>query len=181
MRPFITFYLAISLLSGCATGVRYSEDLSAHVALPPELARITILRTRENAQYVIRSAPLRLDGKSIGDLNFGGYLIVNTSAGTHTLQVELGDIPGRCEVTFQATEGAIAYFEVLPRWENMIAATPGVLVPGVTPSSLLFGNTVALAGMAIESAEKQCGGAFAIIHIEPVTALAKLADLRRSQ
>ena len=106
---------------------------------------------------------------------------MDASVGGHTLQVELGDIPGRCEVAFQTTEGATSYFEVLPRWENMKAATPGLMIPGATPSGVVLGTTVAFAGMASESSEKQCGGAFAIVHIEPTVALTKLPTLRRSQ
>lgn len=171
-----------TLLCGCAaTGVRYADDPANLAPVSAQSARLTIFRPSESVQYATRSASLRLDGSHFGGLSIGGFRLAEVPPGFHTLQVDMWDAPGRCELSFEIAQGTVAYFEVAPRLANFAAGTPGALVPPTTPVGLLVGGATMLTGMAAESSGKQCGGAFSIVQVEPSAALPKLVELRASK
>jgi hypothetical protein len=75
-----------------------------------------------------------------------------------------------------AEGGATHDFEIAPRLAYYVAGLPGALLGALVP----FGGIVAAIGMAAESSERECGGAFSIVPVAESVALSKLPDLRRS-
>jgi hypothetical protein len=181
MRIILASCIASLLTSCAANGVRYSDDPQGMSPVADQMARITIYRTNQKVQYFARSTTVKLNGESLGGISSGGFRIVDVEPGSHTLEADMWDAPGRCTLTLKVTQGETAYFEISPRSANLAAGTPGAVVPNSTAGGLLVGGVLMLAGMAAESAGKQCGGAFAVTQVKPEDAVPKLVNLLASK
>ncbi len=94
--------------------------------------------------------------------------------------VDLWDHPGTCELLIEGRGGDTHFFEVAPRIESFAAGLPGGLIAPVSPAAWAAQGAMMFGGMTVESAAKQCGGAFSIIPVLQVDAIPKLVDLRES-
>ena len=161
---FIIAPLALVFLAGCsASGIRYTEHQAVQAPVHPSAARITVFRTKDSGQYSARSAPLNVDGRQLGNIQYGGFGVYDLLSGPHVLMTELSNLPGKCELPIALEPGDNRYFEIQPRLANFVAAVTGSVV-----------------GASLESAGKTCAGAFSIAPVNSDTALIKLRDLRKS-
>lgn len=178
MLRLSTVILSLALAGCAAIGPRFSEDARARAPIPPGHARLVVFRTADSSLYSGRAASLTLDGRDIGSVRYGSYLIVDVLPGQYEFRVEMWDAPGHCDLAFDALLGKTSYFEISPRAESFRAGLFGLLLFPVTPAGALVGSGVSLGGMAAESSGKKCGGAFSIMPVEPAEADRKLSDLR---
>jgi hypothetical protein len=145
--------------------------LSACATTPPAVvtteavgrSHLVFLRTRDSRLYILRDAPVYVDGQKADSIAYGGAFRWDVDPGTHRLAVKTWDSPGQCEVD--------------PRTESFTAFMAGD-VAGLAVSS----NTwVALAsGLALASAEsyaQECGGLFRVYPLDESTARTRLAEL----
>ncbi len=166
MIRYIAVLTICGALFGCAapaTGRIYSDHAAAVEPPGSNAARIVLYRVGANEQYSGRDARLSVDGKTKGKVAYKGFAVVDIPAGSRTLAVDLpGDI-GECVLTFPMGAGEHYYFEVTPRRANFL-------------SGFLAGPI----GAAIESAGKECGGAFAISQVSKAVALPALMQTRET-
>lgn len=171
------------LLTGCAaTGVRYDQTDIGKQDVQPRVARLTVIRTQDSSLYSARAAALKLDGASIGGIDFGGFRVLEIAPGKHKLATDMWDSPGLCELEFEARAGMTTFFEVTPRKESFFAGMPGMVLATstTTPAGVAAGIAAMIGGVAAEAASVECGGAFSIREIEPSSALPRLSTLRAS-
>ena len=178
--PFFAFLCL--LLAGCtALDAPHRESREAPIAEASPTARLTIYRPSQSAQYAARSASLKLNATSIGGISNGDFHVIEVTPGSHSLEADMWDVPGRCTVRFTVRAGESAFFEVAPRLANLAAATPGAVLPATGTGGMLLGGAVMLAAMSAESSGKECGGAFSIEQTAPEAASARLGNLRASK
>lgn len=176
------FTLLCMLLAGCSSlETPQLGSRSAPMALASSSARLTIYRPSQSVQYASRTASLKLNAASIGGISNGAFRVVEVAPGSHSLETDMWDAPGRCTITFTVRAGESAYFEVTPRPANLAAGTPGAVLPADGVGGLLIGGAVMLAGMSAESSGKQCGGAFSIEQTTADVATNKLVSLRAAK
>lgn len=157
--------LCAILLAGCAaSGPTYTELQNAQAnTTPAEQARVVVFRTNET-QYSARAASIRLDGEFLGKCDYKGFNAFDVTPGQHKLRVDMWDSPGSCTVPVNVDAGKVYYFEIKPRVGNFI----GGLLGGV-------------AGAAIESAGKECGGAYSVEAVSKDQATIQLTALRQTK
>ena len=178
--PLLT--LLSVLLVGCtALEAPRPDSRAAPLEGASPTARLTIYRPSQSAQYAARSASLKLNAASIGGISNGDFRVIEVAPGSHSLEADMWDAPGRCIVTFTVRTGESAYFEVAPRLANLAAGTPGAVLPAAGSGGMLLGGAVMLAGMSAESSGKQCGGAFSIEQAAPEVASMRLENLRAAK
>ncbi len=181
MRIHLPSFLSV-LLAGCSTlEAPHPDRHAAPFEAASPTARLTIYRPSQSTQYAARSASLKLNAASIGGISNGDFRVIEVSPGSHSLEADMWDAPGRCVVTFSVRAGESAYFEVAPRSANLAAGTPGATLPAAGSGGMLLGGAVMLAGMSAESAGKQCGGACSIEQKAPEVASVKLGNLRAAK
>jgi hypothetical protein len=92
---------------------------------------------------IIRSMPvlgwatqpdIRFDGKLVGELGVGSYLVVNAPRGQHKLEVQGGGLVGPYESQLQVEPGKSYFIEVGPRPNNG--------APGTQLMTRFFANTM---------------------------------------
>ena len=165
MQRQINLLIAACVLSGCAaTGHSYSEHLGSQAAPAPGNARMVVYRTGEDTQGSARDARISVDGKTVGKVAHMGFSSFEVAQGSHVLTADLWDIPGACKVQFDVRPNVDYYFEVTPRVETIVSAA-------------LLGAL----GQAMESAGKECGGAFAIVAQPKEIASSALEPLKLTQ
>lgn len=175
----LSIAIVATLLSACAAnGLPYSEHPASSVVLDG-VAKVTIFRESDTLLYSARTARLVIDGEREGRLAMGGFRTFTVPPGAHVLTVKMWDTPGACELTVDIEPDVEYFYEVTPRVTSYTASMPAALV-GTSPAGVLFGAGLSAAGQAAESAHKDCGGAFAIVPVEPADALPKVAALRAS-
>ena len=142
-------------------------------------AHLVFLRTRDSLLYVLRDAPVYVDGQRVNSIGYGDSFRWDVDPGTHRLAVKTWDSPGGCEVVIDAQEERSYYFQVDPRTESFVTFMAGD-VAGLAVSS---NSWVALAsGLALASAEsyaRECGGLFRFYPVDESTARTQLAQLER--
>lgn len=148
MRQTMSVLLATGMVvAGCAT-VGQSELREISVSPPAGQARIFLLR--ENATlYVLRSAPIKIDGKAVGDLANGGVLYLDKTPGDYLVSSENWDTPGRFAIKLHVDAGNTYFLKVSPKSD--------LLVPMVAAG---------LVGLYAQSKLADTGGLFAIAPID---------------
>lgn len=179
MRKFLALGLAVAL-SGCAaTGTAFKDHLAHTEPVPEEMSRIVVYRL-DKAQFTVAAAELKLDKGKLGLLRTGGFVTRDVAPGAHTLNVDQNGTPGTCNLPFSLAGGETGYFMVAPRGANFAAQVPGLLLPWGSLVSALASEATMVAGAAVESAGKQCGGPFAVARTLAAVAQAMVMDLRES-
>ena len=174
MRNVSIAIVAMSLSACAANGLPYSEHPASSVVLDG-LAKVTIFRENDTLLYSARTARIVIDGEREGRLAMGGFRTFTVPPGSHVFTVKMWDTPGTCELTADIQPDVEYFYEVTPRVVSYDASMPAALV-GTSPAGVLFG-----AGLSsVESAGKDCGGAFSIVPVEPAKALPRVAALRAS-
>lgn len=150
---------------GCAsTGPQYSTLETTIPRLNEDQARFFFYRTKENALFFARKAPVTLNDKDIGATSYGSFFYNDVSPGRYVLKTEIWDMMGQCEISVEALAGSTYYFKIDPRT--------------VTFYNFMFGHAV---GSAIEPTEKGCSGAFKIYPAEEVFAKSEMQELSSVQ
>jgi hypothetical protein len=90
------------------------------------------------------------------------------------------DAPGHCKILLEAAAGETYYFQVDSREASFWSFAGPTAVADALGSSLGVSIAGGIAGMTAESYGEQCGGAFRLYPVDPVTAGARLAGLRQS-
>jgi hypothetical protein len=178
MRNVSIAIVAMSLSACAANGLPYSEHPASSVVLDG-LAKVTIFRENDTLLYSARTARIVIDGEREGRLAMGGFRTFTVPPGSHVFTVKMWDTPGTCELTADIQPDVEYFYEVTPRVTSFSASMPAALV-GTSPAGVLFGAGLSSAGQSLESAHKDCGGAFSIVPVEPADALPKVAALRAS-
>ena len=174
MRNLSIAIVAMALSACAANGLPYPEHPASSVVLDG-LAKVTIFRENDTLLYSARTARLVIDGEREGRLATGGFRTFTMLPGSHVFTVKMWDTPGTCELTADIQPDVEYFYEVTPRVVSYDASMPAALV-GTSPAGVLFG-----AGLSsVESAGKDCGGAFSIVPVEPAKALPRVAALRAS-
>lgn len=163
MKPAILVAAGL-LVSGCAAKGKLYPQHAGVLGVPDSTARVVVYRTRASKQFGVRDAAIKVDGNEVGSCSYAGYAIFDVPPGAHVLATDVWDAPGKCEISVVLSGGHRYFYQVQPRTAAMGAAMIGGVV-----------------GAAIESARKQCGGAFAIDSVDEDQALAELKDLRESR
>lgn len=179
MRNVLIAAVAMSLAACAADGLPYPEHPASSLVVSG-VAKVTMFRANDTVLYSARTARLAVDGERAGKLATGGFRTFKVPPGPHTLVVNMWDAPGSCELRVDIQPDVEYFYQVAPRLPSLAASTPGAFLLGASPSAVLFGLGVATVGMAAESADKQCGGAFSIVPVDPVVALPKVTALRAS-
>jgi hypothetical protein len=172
MRAFPTAALA-SMASACATHGLPSD--SPPVA--PDSARLVVFRAAETPQYAIRSARLKVDASEPDFVPPGEFRTFTVAAGSHTLFVDMWDVPGQCELSIEVAGGREHFYEIAPRGANAAATMPMMLIPFNSLGNVILGGATMMAGLAAESNGKACGGAYSIVEVEQALAAQKLSPL----
>jgi len=111
-----------------------------------------------------RSVSVKVNGIEVGGCDYAGFNIFDISPGKQILNVGLDDHPGDCSLPIDVGGGSENFFEITPRSESAGA-----------------GIFLGVLGQALESAGKQCGGAFAVESIAMDLATIKLSTLRKTE
>jgi hypothetical protein len=155
----------IIITSGCAaTGNNFIKNQSQLKQLDSNKSRIYVFRTGESMQYSARAVSVKVDDSIKKSCAYKGFNVIDVNAGGHQIQADMWDSPGKCTITVNLSPQTEYFFEVKPRSGNLIGALAG-----------------GLAGAAIESAGKTCGGAFSIEEVEPSLASEKIKTLNLSE
>lgn len=168
---------SLAVAACAATGPRFDDLHPAGASVPADVARLVVFRSG-HLQYIARAAQIGLDGADAGRLGVNSFLSFDLAPGAHRLVVDMLDAPGRCEVVVDLAAGQIAFVEVAPRSASFVSGAPGNLMASAGPQGVVAGFMVMLGGMAIESADKPCGGAFAMVPVAPELALRRVRELR---
>lgn len=137
--------------------------MEGNAAVARDRARLVIYRPAEGLIGAVRSVRVRLDGVDIGACEVDGFMILNVTPGSHSLTVDLPDVPGACQRSFEAVGAAEYFFRISSRSE-----------------SLSMGLAFGLEGQAAESLGRQCGGAYKIFPVSPAQALPRVQGMRLS-
>ena len=152
--------VVLVFLAGCAArGPVYDEQLVKPSADSPN-ARLVTFRMREDG-LSRRGASVKLNGEPLGKLAHAGFNVFDVKPGKHALTVDQWDVPGACTLQIDVAAGNTYHFEVKQRSENV--------------TSRVF---LGLIGAAIESAGRECGGAFSIEPVPSDVAAQKLPSLK---
>jgi hypothetical protein len=178
MRKLSIAIVAMSLSACAANGLPYPEH-PASALVPDGVAKVTIFRANDTLLYSARTARLVIDGEREGRLATGGFRTFTVPPGSHVFTVKMWDTPGTCELTADIQPDVEYFYEVTPRVTSYAASMPAALV-GTSPAGVLFGAGLSSAGHSVESAGKDCGGAFSIVPVAPANALPRVAALRAS-
>jgi len=90
-------------------------------------------------------------------------MLIDSTPGAHELTADLPDVPGACRISVQADINKVSYFRIAHRSDSLGA-----------------GLFLGFLGQALESAGKQCGGAYALAPVEPEVGAAEVQRLRLS-
>ena len=174
-----------------AKGASWPETLAQAGAPTEDRAHVVLLRPDQRYDDASMSRiVVRIDGRVIGKLAYGGFLLADVPAGELTLEVSADNrFYGTCKLALRVAAGETRYFDTAPRPANIAAGAIGVLVGGsvvggATPTPVEVGAG-AVAGDAIasaaESAGKTCGGPYHMTPLAPDVALAHLDRLHASE
>jgi hypothetical protein len=158
--------LGVAALGGCAAtanGPLYAELPKERMVAHEGQGRIVVYRPGEGLVGAARSVRIALDGSKVGACDVDGFLFVDLPPGAHTLEADLPDVPGRCRIPIQLEANKVSFFKVSSRSESL-------------GSGLFLG----LLGQALESAGKECGGAYAISAVDTEAAAPVVQRLRLS-
>lgn len=179
--PGLLVLVAATIIVGCAARGSEYRTISAEVSkAPDDSARIVFFRTRDSALYIARKARISVDGEKIGGTPYGGFHYVDVAPGPHRLRADMWDAPGRCELTLVTSPGQTYYFQVDARSESFGAFSAAGFAADLVSGGIVAGVAGGLAGSAIESYGKTCGGAFNLYPVDPETASIKLRQLKLS-
>lgn len=162
MLRLLVLALALFISACSATGQKYTEMAASTPAVAPDKARVYFYR-KDAFMLGGRSAPISINGVIAGECANAGFFYTDLKPGNHVFSTELWDAPGKYSLYYNAEQGKTHYIQVAPRED---AVTAGVL----------FG----VIGMAIESGDKDKGGAFALLPMTPAQANSDLATLAYS-
>ena len=180
-RIVVWTLMPLAGLTGCMAGGPVYETSQATLGpVPKASARIVFFRTRESALYPARRARVRVDEQTTGYCSLDGFLARDIAPGSHRLAVDMWDAPGHCEILLEAAAGETYYFQVDSRQASFWSFAGPMTVADALGSSIGVSVAGGIAGMTAESYGEQCGGAFRLYPVEPVTARARLAGLRQS-
>lgn len=182
--------LAAAAVAGCvsAKGASYAETLAAAGPPPAEGARIVLLRPDQRYDDASLSrVVVRINGRVLGKLAYGGFLLVDVPAGETILEASADNRRfGVCERTLQVAAGDTLYFDVAPRPTNIAtgaigSAAGGAVAGGTTATASQVGAGGAIGGAiasAAEGAGRPCGGPYRMTPLAAVDALEQLDRLR---
>lgn len=173
--PMKILVLSLALLSAMAHADNQPLETPG---IRETAARLTVYRAGGTPLYMARAARLvRGDGERIR-LRPGRFRTFELAPGTHTLSADLWDVPGECAIELTVAPGQHRYVEVSPRTTNLAAALPAAAVFDSTPAGMLPTLAVMLAGQAMESSARACGGAFSLVEVDPGQAAERMRRLR---
>jgi hypothetical protein len=112
MRRFYKFGVAcclIMLLAACASTTAFEPQ---NQSLDARQARLHFIR-QPTILSGLGSANIKVDGKPIGSLASGNYIVADRSAGTHTISV-IDDFSTGFDAEIQVEPGASYYYELGP-------------------------------------------------------------------
>jgi hypothetical protein len=143
---FINIGLTVAIAAVlCACGTTGAENAALlNQPLRKSDARIKIVRASEFVAG-LRGARVKLDGKEIADLGGGGSTVLDVTAGSHEVMVDIWDHPNVYRLKLDAKPGMLYTLEITARAE---AAVAGVA----------FGTV----GILAEAAANENGGVFQI-------------------
>lgn len=164
-RSLLTI-VSILFLSGCAaTGGSY-QDMSLSITPVKDKTRLVLFRTKDSLAGSGRTTAVKIDGKSVQGVKYGGFTIFDEDIGDHIITVDLPDTYGKCLLPVHLEADHIYYFEIKPRLESL---------------NLGGGVGEALKAMNEKSPNREdCKGSFFIVHADEPDALEKLKTLKSS-
>jgi hypothetical protein len=170
-------------LSACAaTDVRSPESVAVSSDTVSQVARLTVFRAAESAQYPGGSANLSIDGKEMGAIESAGFTTFDVPAGSHVLIAGVSSSPETCKLQIEVVGGAAYYYEVVtrtatPRTPNFARTLPGAIVGALGVIGALVSGVAGIVGILAESPEfnRVC----AIVSMEENMALPTLDSLRK--
>lgn len=184
--------LAAAAVAGCvsAKGASYAETLAVAGPPPAKAARIVLLRPDQRYDDASLSrVVLRINGRVLGKLAYGGFLLADVPAGETILEVSADNRSfGTCKRTLQVAAGDTLYFDVAPRPANIAVGTIGTVAGGAVaggataavPQAGADGAIVGAIASAAEGASRPCGGPYRMTPLAAVDALEQLDRLRAS-
>ena len=165
------FLIATVILSGCATtlpsGLLYQEATKNLLRVESGKSRLTLFRPAEGKQKSKADAHIKIDGTPAESVIYGSFIHVDIPVGKHEASVKAFGT-STCNVGFEAASGEELFFEIMPR-------------ASINSGWFILGIVGAVAGSAIESSGKDCGGEFAIRKVDAEYAIKKLAGIRQNE
>ena len=115
-----------------AKGASWPETLAQAGAPTEDRAHVVLLRPDQRYDDASLSRiVVRIDGRVIGKLAYGGFLLADVPAGELTLEVSAKNrFYGTCKLALRVAAGETKYFDTAPRPANIAAGAIGVLVGG---------------------------------------------------
>lgn len=174
----ILLLLVLPAMAACTTAPATPRDMDPDLPPPAEgSARLVFLRTHDSKLYLLRNAPVYLDGQKIADIPYGGWFQREVSPAQYRLTVRNWDSPGRCEVVIDAKSDTTYYLQIDPRDENFGAFVAGDIAGAVAGANVWVALATGVTVQAAESYVHACGGLFRLYPVDEASALAKLALL----
>ena len=171
---FVVVLVGAVLLSGCVSdGVGNDYASIAQKVGPPKRgqSRIVVLQEqRKGLSMAICACDMKLDGDSIGTVNYGTFVYADRPAGRHQLIASEALFPGESKRDFVTEAGRVYYFLVRTS-ERHDTVAAGTMVVG-------------LAGFAVTSiatSGNQNAGPAEMFPLDEMTARTTLAELKLSE
>lgn len=158
---FVFLLLCLSLVSCTTLGPGFKETMKLAPQISPDKTRLYFFRTSESGLYSARDAAINIDGTIDRSCPTGSFFYIDIKQGKHVIKTDMWDLPGSCVLTLNGEAGKSYYFEVTARMESFTRFI-----------------TTGFVGNIVESSEKDCSGAFAIVPTEEQEAIAKLSKLK---
>ena len=168
MKIFISIALLI-LVSGCATGPKYSQSMEQLNVNTESESQLVFFRTSESKMFLLRNAPIHIEGKERFALSLGEFSAYNTGSTRFSLRTYNWDAIGQCKLDLNLSSKGVYYFEVAPITDNffsyMLESTTALVTPGIE----------------ITHDSVECKGMFGIRPVSRDYALPKLKNLKYAQ
>ncbi len=185
MLRLAAMMLTGAILAGCvtsATGPKFTA--ASQDALGGSQGRIYVLR--QNAAYVVQAPyiarpQVAVDGRAVGILRNGGYLVVDVPAGEHSLSMGFGSEP--TVRTFTIAPGGSVYFVAYDKTRMEGARWAAAGVTAAAGGGIVAGAAGGVGQVLDEQAEAAARGEGRVWSLDPVPApiaLDKLRGLARS-
>jgi hypothetical protein len=170
----VLLWLLLSLTTGCASLSNSPTYHEAAITRSADAAVVTVFRTGESPLYLLRSAPVYVNGASKVSLPTGSFHAYVLNPGRYRFVTKTFDANSECVLDVDLHQGVDYFIEVAPN----SAAVQQLL----TDSFIWLAEvsiTERITSLSVGDYNQLCEGMFAFIPTRGEIALQKLSGLRQ--